>query len=197
MMRRLRRGLGVAALGALAASPAGATTLVRAGLDAMTASSGTIVHGEVLGARSYWNADHTFILTDVRIAPREVLKGSAGSELTLTLLGGSVGDRTVMVVGGAELRPGQAYVVFVGEDDLPGRVGVQTVPGHAQGVFEVQKGADGGWRAVSQANDHSMVPDALGRTEVPGGREGLALPALLDTIRQAVAREAVTPGGTR
>jgi hypothetical protein len=193
MMRTLRRGLGVAALGALAATPIGATTLLRADVDTLTASSDTIVYADVVGARSYWNEEETFILTDVRIAPREVLKGAAGGELTVTLMGGSVGDRTVMVVGGAALVPGQAYVLFVGTDDLPGRVGARTVPGHAQGVFEVRKDADGSARAVSQAGDQALVPDALGRSEVPGGRDGLALPALLDTIRQAVA----APGSMR
>jgi hypothetical protein len=193
MMRTLRRGLGVAALGALAATPIGATTLLRADVDTLTAASDTIVYGDVVGARSYWNEDKTFILTDVRIAPREVLKGAAGGELTVTLMGGSVGDRTVMVVGGAALVPGQAYVLFVGTDDLPGRAGARTVPGHAQGVFEVRQDADGSARAVSQANDQPLVPDALGRSEVPGGRAGLALPALLDTIRQAAAAK----GGAR
>jgi hypothetical protein len=197
MMTRLRRGLGVAALGALAAAPTGATTLVRAGLDTLTASSGTIVYGDVLGSRSYWNADETFILTDVRIRPREVLKGTAGSELTVTLMGGSVGDRAVMVVGGAELVPGESYVVFVGKDDLPGRPGAQTVPEHAQGVFELRKDAEGGLRAVSQASDEVLVPDAVGRHDVLGGREGLALPDLLDGIRQAVAREAAAAGSAR
>lgn len=197
MMRTLRRGLGVAALGALAASTAGATTLLRASLDSLAASNGTIVYGDVLGARSYWNADRTFILTDVRIAPLEVLKGAAGSELTVTLMGGSVGDRTVMVVGGAELVPGQRYVVFVGADDLPGRPGAQTVPDHAQGVFDVQKGADGTLRAVSQAGEEALMPDALGRHDVPGGRDGMALPELLDGIRQAVARDAAAAGRTR
>lgn len=197
MMRTLRRGLGVAALGALAAAPASATTLVRAGLDTLTASSGTIVYGDVLGSRSYWNADRTFILTDVRIAPREVLKGAAGSELTVTLMGGSVDDRAVVVVGGAQLVPGQSYVVFVGANDLPGQAAAQTVPDHAQGVFEVRRAADGGLRAVSQASEQPLVADASGRVEAPGGREGVALPELLDTIRQTVERETVAPGSVR
>lgn len=197
MLRTLRRGLGVAALGALAAAPIGATTLVRADLDTLTASSGTIVYGDVLGSRSYWNDDHSFILTDVRIAPREVLKGTGASEVTVTLPGGSVGDRTVMVVEGAALLPGQSYVVFAGEDDLPGRPGAQTVPAHAQGVFEVQKRADGALRAVSQASDAPLVPDASGRTDAPGGRQGVALPDLLLTIRQAVVRAAAAQGSNR
>lgn len=186
MMRTLCRGLGALALATFATS-AGATTLLRAGVDALTASADTVVYGDVLGARSYWNGDHTFILTDVRVAPREVLKGAAAGELTVTLMGGSVGDRTVMVVGGAALEPGQSYVLFVGAGALPGRAAVATVPAHAQGVFEVRKAADGTSRAVSQAGEEVLVPDALGRTEVPGGREGLALPELLDGIRQAVA----------
>jgi hypothetical protein len=192
MTRTLGRGLGAAALvGALATVPAGATTLRRAGLHELTEASGTIVVGDVVGSRSYWNDDRTFILTDVRVAPREVLKGVVeGTELTVTLLGGSVAEVTTIIVGGAELVPGKGYVLFLGEEDLPGRAGARTVRDLCQGAFDLRQDGKGAWRAVSQANAHALLPDALGQAAVPGGSEGLALPEMLDSIRDAVKREA-------
>lgn len=110
------------AVAAGAVAPAGATTLIRAGLEDLAATNDTVVVGEVLATQSYWNDEGTFILTDVRVAPAEVLKGRAARqrELTVTLMGGTVGDRTTVIVGGAELAPGRSYVLFLGEEDLPG-----------------------------------------------------------------------------
>ena len=63
------------AAAALLAAPAGATTLMRAGLDELVRGNETIVQGKVVEIHSYWNADHSFILTDVRVRPNEVFKG--------------------------------------------------------------------------------------------------------------------------
>jgi hypothetical protein len=91
----LLRGAMVLAIAAGIVAPAGATTLRRLGLD--------------------------FILTDVRIALHDALKGDAGGrELTVTIMGGEVGDRTVMIVGGPELVEGRSYVLFLNEENLPG-----------------------------------------------------------------------------
>jgi hypothetical protein len=159
---------------------------VRASLEELTAGNGTIVVGEVLDAYSYWNREGTFILTDVRIATTEVLKGTVvGGEITVTLLGGSVDDVTVRIVAGAWLVPGKAYVLFLNEENLPGLRKAQTVRDHCQGVFEIVDAADGlGRRAVSQAREHGLWPDARGQAEAPGGAEGLPLDALKDTVRK-------------
>lgn len=171
-------------------APLSATTLIRQGLDELVASNQRVVVGEVIDAVSYWNEDKTFILTDVRIAPDETIKGRVESELTVTLLGGKVGDLTTLIVGGAELIPGRSYVLFLNPEKLPGARQALTLPDHCQGAFEItsQKGE---LRAVSQANRHSLVPDRRGRNDVPGGTEGFALGALLENLRSTVKRQEV------
>ena len=67
-VKRLLRGMMAFAIAASVVAPAGATTLIRESLDELVRSNRTIVVGEVVDARSYWNSDGTFILTDVRIA---------------------------------------------------------------------------------------------------------------------------------
>jgi hypothetical protein len=166
------------------AAQASATTLMRAGLDDLTTGNSTIVVGKILDAHSYWNEGGTFILTDFRLAVHEVLKGQVkGGELTITIMGGTVGDLTTLIVGGAELQPENSYVLFLDERNLPGvREKTLTVSDHCQGVFDLLFNGDG-LRAVSQANRHPLVPDYQGSSEPPGGVEGLALDSMVRSIR--------------
>ncbi len=193
--RLTRRGIALAtavAAGAVAA-PAGATSLIRAGLDDLTATNDTVVVGEVLATRSYWNAEGTFILTDVRLGVSEVLKGGAPEgDLELTLMGGTVGDLTTVIVGGAELAPGGSYLLFLDQADLPGAPRALTVRDHAQGAFDVVL-RGGELRAVSQASRLPLLPDFLGEAGAPGGAEGLALDETIAAIRELAGRR----GGPR
>jgi hypothetical protein len=182
-------GVLILALAAGTAAPSGATSLIRQSLEGLVAANETIVVGQVLDAHSYWNEAGTFILTDLRIKATDVLKGDPkDDDFTVTLMGGTVGDLTTLIVGGAELIPGKPYVLFLSESDLPGVRGVRTVPYHSQGVFEVVKARDG-LRAISEARRHALVPDALGFVDPPGGAEGFRLADLTSKIRETVARQ--------
>lgn len=167
------------------ATPLSATTLIRAGLEELTAANETVVVGEVLDMDSYWNADGTFILTDVRVAPIEVLKALKSNprqdEIIVTVMGGTVGDLTTLIVGGAELVRGRPYVLFLNRESLPGVKGVLTVRDHSQGVFDIVNTADG-FRAVSQVRT-ALLPDSRGVSEPPGGAKGLLLEVMMDSIR--------------
>jgi len=183
----------VAFVVACAASPVGATTLRRAGLENLVAQNRTIVVGKVLGVRSYWNKDRTLILSDVRVATREVVKGDAkDKELTVTVMGGTVDEKTLLIVAGADLVPGRSYVLFVNEENLPGAPAVRTIRDHVQGVFEVV-GSGSDVRAVSQATRHPLMKDSLGRTDAAGGPQGLPLETLVRSIRQIASRQASQP----
>jgi hypothetical protein len=171
-------------------APLGATTLVRQDLDALVTSNQRVIVGEVIDAVSYWNEDKTFILTDVRIAPDETIKGKAEGELIVTLLGGKVGDLTTLIVGGAELVPGRSYVLFLNPEKLPGARQALTLPDHCQGAFEITS-KRGGLRAVSQASRHPLAPDRSGRIDAPGGAEGFPLATLLESLRGTVKRQGV------
>lgn len=187
----LLHGLPAVALATGLVAPATATTLIRASLDDLTKANSTVVVGEVVDAYSYWNSDGNFILTDVRIAPIEVVKGKAPEgDLTVTLMGGTVGDLTTLILGGAELTPGKSYLLFVNDEDLPGAKGVPTILHHSQGVFDVVHAA-GEIRAISQASGSRLVPDTLGRFEAPGGTEGFEYEALVQSVRELVNRQEV------
>lgn len=192
-MQGARRLLGGALALAMAAgiaglaAPAGATTLVRAGLDKLVAGHSTVVVGEVLDVHSYWNEEGTFILTDVRLGSPEFLKGRGNGDVTITLMGGRVGDITTLIIGGAELIPGRSYLLFLDHADLPGAKGVLTVREHSQGVFDLEIAGDG-LRAVSQAKHHPLVPDSQGEVEAPGGAKGMPLTTMINSIRDLAGR---------
>lgn len=182
-LRWLVRGAALMACVAGAVVPASATTLIRSGLDDLVAANGTIVVGEIVDAESYWSADGTFILTDLRVSTVEVLKGRPESrELTITTMGGTVGDTTTLIVGGPVLVPGRSYVLFLNQEELPGGRAL-TVRDLVQGVFELKEDG-GGLRAVSQANSHPLLPDKGGDFEPPGGARGLQLDLLVESVHQ-------------
>lgn len=192
MNSRLRQtllGITASLLVATASPPAGASTFVRAGVADLVAANDAVVVGEVLGTRSYWNQAGTFILTDVRVAVSDVLKGAVGArEITVTLPGGKVGDLAAIIVGGANLVPGGWYVLFLDRVDLLGARGVLTVHHHGQGAFDVEIAADG-LRAFSQARQLDLLPDAVGDADPPGGARGIPFTALVQTVRELAARE--------
>ena len=171
-------------LTALAAIPAGATTLIRQGLDKLTAENQSVVQGRVLDIHSYWNAEHTMIMTDVRVQVSQVLKGDrTAREVTFTLLGGTVGEITTLIIGGPELVPGSEYVLFLNREALYGGRDVLTMRDLCQGAFEISD-LGSGRRVFSQALGHPLLPDAEGLQEPPGGVDGLALDDMLAQVRQ-------------
>lgn len=167
----------------LMALPTNATTLIRQGMEGLATGTQEIVVGRVVDLHSYWNADHTFILTDVRVATSQVLKGDRSrGEIVFTEMGGSVGDVTTLIVGGPELIPGSDYLLFLSRRDLPGVRQALTTGELTQGVFDIVD-TPRGRRAVSQATRLGLLPDAAGLDQPPGGDEGLPLEDVAQQIR--------------
>lgn len=179
-------GVLIAAFAVSIAPVAEASTFVRAGLDHLTAQNDSVLIAEAKDARSYWNASGDLMLTDITLEVLEVLKGKEeGSEITVTLMGGSIGDLSTVILGGAELVPGNSYVLFVDTSDLPGAASIRTVKDHAQGVFDIVA-ENQGLKAVSQAKDLSLVADEQGKASAPFGQQGISLAEISDEIRALV-----------
>jgi hypothetical protein len=170
-------------------APAQATTLVRADLEDLVAGNARVLVAEVVDVESRWNDEGTFIFTDVRVRPLQFLKGrSQQGEMTVTLMGGTVADLTTLIIGGAELIPGRAYVLFLNNEQLPGIDSALTVRDHCQGAFDLVL-TKGGLRAVSQATRQPLVPNAFGEAAAPGGLEGIPFEAMVQSIRDLENRQ--------
>lgn len=178
------------AFAAILPPPAGAMTLIRAGLDDLVSGNSSIVVATVQDSSSHWNADASFILTEVYLTTTQVLKGDAGGEITLTLMGGTAGELTTLVPGVAELLPGRSYLLFLRDDSLPGTEPVLTVAEHCQGAFDIETRNGGDW-AISQAAGEALVPgeDDSDAADVPGGAEGISLTSLVEEISALVKLE--------
>ncbi len=173
---------------AVASRPAQALTLIRAGLDDLVAANATVVVATVEGAKSYWNRDASFILTDYRLRATKVLKGRVDGELALTLMGGTAGDMTTLIPGGAALEAGRSYLLFLRDEPLPGTEAVTTVAEHCQGVFDLED-RDGVLWATSQAAGEALIPDEedpKDGVDVPGGIKGMSLDELTRSIEELV-----------
>jgi hypothetical protein len=185
--RSLSRGSIAFALAVFVAAQAGASSFTRVGLDYLVAANETVVVGEVLEKHSYSN-ESGFILTAAKVGVVEVLKGNPHlREVTVTLPGGSIGEESTVVVGGAELAQGSSYVLFLRRGNLPGARGVLMVRDHSQGVFELEKSKDGP-RVISQAKALVLLPDGLGAVQTPGGAAGLSFEDMKQAIRELAAR---------
>lgn len=190
-LKSLVRCVLLTALAAATVAPASGTSLIRQGLEDLVKTNSRIVVGDALEAHSYWNADGTMIMTDVRFVATEVLKGGPGDlDFTITIPGGWIGDQGIVIIGAPELSPGHSYLLFLNEVSLPGAGRALTVGDLSQGAFDLKKTA-GGLRAVSQASGHPLMPDSIGRVEPPGGRTGMSYESLVDSIRQIVERKGV------
>jgi hypothetical protein len=188
MLGRSMAARTLAALVAVAAlaSATHATTLRRMGLSDLARTNERVVVGKVVDAKGRWNAEGSFMVTDVVLAVEQVVKGPETDRLELTIMGGVVGDLTTLIVGGAELTPGGEYVLFLTESELPGEPSTLTVRDHCQGAFDVVRDAEGA-RALSQARHQPLLTDDRGVVEPPGGADGLPLADLLADVSRAVA----------
>ena len=188
-------GVGALALAGVLAMPAEALTLKRADLDKLVAGNSAIVVARVDGASPYLASGTKFVLTDFRVTVQQVLKGNVTGTFSVTMMGGTVGDLTTLIPGGAVLMPGRTYVLFLRTETLPGTRGVATVGEHTQGVFDIAVVNGVKW-AVSQAAGMALIrgEDDEGEEEefpdVPGGAEGMSLDQLVREIQRRVKETA-------
>jgi hypothetical protein len=71
------------------------------------------VIGEVQSTAGAWDVGRTTIQTRVELAVAETLKGATASRLTLTQVGGRVGDQVSTVAGAATFEKGERVLVFL------------------------------------------------------------------------------------
>lgn len=160
--------------GAIGAGTAGATSFEPRNFDALTTEAEQVVIGTVNAKNSRRTGDRE-IVTDFRFDDLEIVKGTVvGSSLTVTMLGGTVGEESLTVAGAPTFQRGFRYLVFISGN---GSVMFPLVGGH-QGIFQMRKHAASGG---SKVHDYSGRPVA--RTT---GRAGASL------LPAASAEEAMT-----
>lgn len=128
------------------AGTAPATEIVPLSTAQLGARSSSVVLGNVADVRSFWNAQGTKIFTEIVIDVAESFKGSAGGQVRLLQLGGTVDGVRVTVHGALQWTRGEEVLVFL----EPYQGDAFHVTGFSQGKFQVERDARTGRAYVSR-----------------------------------------------
>ncbi|HSE92482.1 MAG TPA: hypothetical protein VLF19_04180 [Methylomirabilota bacterium] len=178
-------GLVVVALLSAPNGPALAHSFLSKNFDQLVVEAEEIFVGTLTAASSSRLATGT-IVTDLTFSGVQVVKGHSSSDVrTVRILGGTVGDLTLKIMGTPDFDRGRTYLLFSKEN---GRAILPFVGG-AQGVFRVVPDATTGTELIVDARGHPMVGSfggAPGRG-VAASRDGSGRPVVsLDVFIQAI-----------
>ena len=125
-----------------AVAPVAAHVLPDYSIDQLTRRAAVVLEGEVTFVHSDWSIDRTRIYTSVRVQVTQYHKGNLGRQLVdLRLLGGTVRDITMAVIGQPGFEPGERVFLFLEPNhqtrDVP-------LVGGEEGKLRVSTSATGG-----------------------------------------------------
>ncbi len=178
------RGLSVALGVILVAGALGSATSVKpASLGRAARRASAVVVGTVASVscrRAATASGRTRIFTDVDLRDLSVAAGTVATRnVVLSVVGGTMDDRTLRVDGVPRFEEGRRYVVFLD----PGEP-LCGVAGWTRGVFRVARGTDGSDRVLT----HDGAPvGAVRDGQVVEGGTPLALADFLSAVRAAAA----------
>jgi hypothetical protein len=141
-----------------------ATTVIPPTFDQLVKQAEFIFQGTVTDVRSVWEGQgaQRHIETYVTFQVADNIKGDAGASYTIQMLGGSVGDETMLVTDTPKFRIGDNEILFV-EHNFD-----QFVPlvGISNGRFHVQRDEETG-RDIVISGEGEAVRDLtkIGREE--------------------------------
>lgn len=156
----------------VAASSAGATTLVPADLGELSHDALAIARGRVVAADVRWTDDRRSIETLVTLEVERYLKGDLGPTVQFLVPGGRLGRYQRVFVGAPEFAADDRVVVFLGANG-------PTIPhlvGFSQGVYRLVLARDSGWMVTSPA----IWPSTTGSQKLVRGDAARTPMALAD-----------------
>lgn len=174
-----------------------ATSVIPPSFDELVGDAELIFRGEVTGVRSGWVGDgaRRRIATWVTFAVEHALRGTAGATLTLEFLGGSVGEKALVLAGWPSFAVGERGVFFV--ENRQGRICPLVRLRHGRYRIVPDPGApagrvvrDDGSPLRSGADVAVPLADAPGRSDSAPPAASLSLAAFETAI---AARSAVLP----
>jgi hypothetical protein len=163
-----------------------ATTVIPPSFDELVSRAEVIFQGTVTDVRSQWVGEggQRHINSYVTFKVEDAIKGKPGAQITLQMLGGTVGSETMEVTDAPKFKVGDRDILFVENN------GTQFVPlvGIMHGRFRVKKDEAG--RDAAFTNEGSPLSDVtqLGKNEVAASA-GHAMSA--QTLKQAIHAKAL------
>lgn len=126
-----------------------ATTVRRLSFDDLVRKAEIIVSGQVTDSRTYRSNDGKLIFTSYTVQVAETLKGKTPATVTVTTIGGKLGNTVLHVSGMPQFQTGENAVLFLEHSGA-----YTTVVGLNQGKFNVSNGE------VSNTMSGLSFPDA-------------------------------------
>ena len=166
-MKNLPRFLIGAFFLALAAA-ASATTVIPPSFDELVTRAQIIFQGTVTDVRSAWTGEgaQRCIVTFVTFKVEDAIKGNPGKEMTLRMLGGTVGTETMQVSDAPRFTAGDRDVLFVENN------GRQFIPlvGIMHGRYRVYKDENGHELVLTNEGTALSSTDQVGREAAAQGQ---------------------------
>lgn len=106
--------------------------------------SNSILYGKCTRMESAWTEDKSMILTEVTVVPEYYLKGNLGSEVTITVPGGQVGDIIYEVSEMPAFQKGEEVFAFIWQHPS----GLNLITGGSQGKLKVHVDAKTGRKTI-------------------------------------------------
>jgi hypothetical protein len=181
--RTIRIVLSLAAVLAGAAVSGSATTLERMSVAKMTVAAQLVVRAQCVANSAAWDGGEIWTFTS--FAVEESWKGAptgAAQELTVRLLGGSVGNLTSTVSGVPRFRPGEEVILFLQNTAR----GDYSVVSWVQGTFRIRQDARSGAEIVVQDTAAYETYDPMTRRFDAEGIRNLSVAGLRLRVRSAL-----------
>lgn len=120
--------------------------VLQRSVEEMTHDSKTILYGTCTHIESSWDEYQERIYTEIQVLAEGYLKGAQGSQLTITVPGGRVGNILYEVSDMPTFTEGEEFVVFLSEHSS----GRNLVTGAVQGKLKIYKNDNTGKRLVNR-----------------------------------------------
>ena len=118
--------------------------VIKKTVEEMTQDSKTILYGQCTQIESSWDENQERIYTEISVQTAAYLKGAKGSEITITVPGGRVGNIMYEVSDMPTFTEGEEFVAFLSEHSS----GRNLVTGAIQGKLEIFQDANTGVRLI-------------------------------------------------
>ena len=166
---------------ALAALPAAASTFLYQSQAELVSQAEAVVEGRIVEVHSFWNAEHTAILTEATLEVDDAVVGAAPAYVNLRTFGGQVGNYRIDAHGFPTFQLGERMLVFL----EPEQEGAQKVLGYQQGQFRI-RGEQGQEMAVPTFTTGARILRRDG-TEAPAPK-AMPLAQLKQQLRDTAGR---------
>ena len=128
--------------------------LKKMSVEEMTTESTSILYGKCTKVESAWSGNQDIILTSVTVVPDAYLKGNFGSEVTITVPGGRVGDIIYEVSEMPVFTEGDDVFTFLWRHPS----GMNLVTGGIQGKLDIVSDQNSGKRLVNKRQPGTSTP---------------------------------------